>query len=72
MTGFASRGFSFQGQQFRIELKSLNHRFLELKLRIPRELNTLDGVLRPLVEKKLTRGSVELWLEKQNGNHKSY
>lgn len=66
MTGFASRGFSFQGQSFRIEIKSLNHRFLELKLRIPRELNALESLLRPLVEKKLKRGSVELWIERQN------
>ena len=65
MTGFASKSFSFEGQQFRIELKSLNHRFLELKLRIPRELNALEPALRAQVEKKIKRGSVELWIERQ-------
>lgn len=70
MTGFATRNFSFNGneniQQFKIEIKSLNHRFLELKLRIPRELNFLETAIRSAVEKKVKRGSVEVWIERQS------
>lgn len=64
MTGYSSRTFSFLDQAYKIELKSLNHRFLELKLRTPREWNSFETSLRSLVESKLKRGSVEVWVER--------
>jgi len=67
MTGYASRTFVFSDQQYKIELKSLNHRFLELKLRTPREWNAFEPSLRSAVESKVKRGSVELWVERMSG-----
>lgn len=64
MTGYASRTFSYLDQNYKIELKSLNHRFLELKLRTPREWSSFETSLRSLVESKLKRGSVEFWVER--------
>ncbi len=64
MTGFSTRSFSFLGQNYKIEIKSLNHRFLELKLRTPREWNSFESGLRALVEAKVKRGSVDLWIER--------
>ena len=66
MTGYATRTFSFLDQAYKIELKSLNHRFLELKLRTPRDWSSFETALRALVESKVKRGSVELWVEKQS------
>ena len=64
MTGFASRVFSFNGENYKIELKTLNHRFLEMKLRMPKEWSSLDAPLKALLEGKLKRGSVDLWIER--------
>ena len=66
MTGYASRTFSFSNQNYKIEVKSLNHRFMELKLRTPREWNSFESSLRGMVESKVKRGSVELWCERLN------
>lgn len=68
MTGYASRIFTFQGVQYKIEFKSLNHRFLELKLRTPREWMALETSIRSLVESKIKRGSVEMWVERAQDN----
>ncbi len=65
MTGFASTVFSAGEDSFRIEVKSLNHRFLDLKLRIPRELQALEAPLRTLLESRLKRGSVDFWIDRQ-------
>jgi uncharacterized protein (TIGR00255 family) len=65
MTGFASTVFSSGEDSFRIEVKSLNHRFLDLKFRIPRELQTFESPLRSLLESRLKRGSVDFWVERQ-------
>lgn len=71
MTGFASRTFSVLGNRYKIEVKTLNHRFLEIKLRTPREWSGLEHSLRAWVEAKLKRGSVELWIEKFSENASS-
>jgi uncharacterized protein (TIGR00255 family) len=71
MTGFSTRTFSFLDQTYKVELKSLNHRFLEIKLRTPREWASFEAALRLLVESKLKRGSVEIWVERSSSSSSS-
>jgi uncharacterized protein (TIGR00255 family) len=60
MTGFG-RG-SANGRRFRVtvELRSVNSRFLELRLKLPRPLASLEAELRMRLEKALKRGMVDL------------
>ena len=64
MTGFSTRVFSYNGENYKIELKTLNHRFLEMKFRIPKEWSALEAPLKALLESKLKRGSVDVWIER--------
>ncbi len=64
MTGFSTRVFSYNGENYKIELKTLNHRFLEMKFRIPKEWSTLEAPVKTLLESKLKRGSVDVWIER--------
>lgn len=64
MTGFSSKIFSFNGENYKIEMKTLNHRFLEIKVRAPKEWSVLEPVIKSAVESKLKRGSVDVWIEK--------
>jgi uncharacterized protein (TIGR00255 family) len=64
MTGFSTRTVMVLGEPYKIELKSLNHRFLDLKLRMPRAFNVLEAQIKATVEAKVKRGSVEVWIEK--------
>ncbi len=66
MTGYASRLFYYNGENYKIEIKTLNHRFLELKFRMPKEWVSLEPAVRTLFESKMKRGSVELWVERAN------
>jgi len=66
MTGYASKLFYYNGENYKIEVKTLNHRFLELKFRMPKEWGSLESSVRALFETKLKRGSVELWVERSN------
>ena len=66
MTGFATRSFSFKEETYKIELKSLNHRFLDLKLRLPRGFTAFEAGIKTAVEAKFKRGSVEVWIERQS------
>ena len=59
MTGFASRTREAATGQLAIELKSVNHRYLEVQCRLPEELRGLEGLLREAVAASLTRGKVD-------------
>jgi len=63
MTGFAqARGQVHDGLGFTLSLKSVNHRFLDLHLRMPSDNDALEMQLRRALKAKLARGHVELTL----------
>jgi uncharacterized protein (TIGR00255 family) len=71
MTGFAQvKGQAGEGAGFILSLKSVNHRFLDLQLRLPADLDGLEMRLRRRLKEKLARGHVELTLslERAAGN----
>jgi len=71
MTAFASvTGQAREDISFSLSLKSVNHRFLDLHLRMPNQTDALEMKLRRLLKDKLARGHVELTLtvEKASSN----
>ncbi len=63
MTGFARvEGKVSEGLTFTLALKSVNHRFLDLNLRLPSGSDALEMKLRSLLKEKIRRGHVELTL----------
>jgi len=65
MTGYASRVVICAGEPYKIELKSLNHRFLDLKIRMPKTWVSLEAQIKTVLEQKIKRGSLEIWIERQ-------
>ena len=59
MTGFASVSGEVPGGRFALDLKSVNHRYLEFQTRMPEDLRSLESVMRELIAAKLTRGKVD-------------
>ena len=59
MTGFASCSRDYDYGQLNLELRSVNHRYLEIQLRIPDELRSLEPSLRDTIGQKLSRGKVD-------------
>lgn len=62
MTGFGSAGLTNDLGEFSVEVKSLNNRFLDLSVKLPKELNFLEPELRELVKRHANRGKIELLL----------
>ena len=59
MTGFASVSGEVPGGRFALDLKSVNHRYLEFQTRMPEDLRAMESAMRELVAGKLTRGKVD-------------
>src|SRR5258708_2406108 len=63
MTGFAQvKSQAGNGTSFTLSLKSVNHRFLDLQLRLPMDLDELEMKLRRILKERLARGHVDLIL----------
>lgn len=56
MTGF---GFA-EGNGYRVEIRSLNHRYLEISLKLPSLLLKYDIALRQMIKKRFSRGKFDL------------
>jgi uncharacterized protein (TIGR00255 family) len=65
MTGFASVHRDDERGTIGITIRAVNHRFLDLQLRVPPVLADLEPKLRSRLQKRLTRGRIELTLALQ-------
>ena len=59
MTGFAALSAELPGAALSVELRSVNHRYLDLTLRLPDELRAQETVLRERIAAEMKRGKVE-------------
>ena len=60
MTGFASLTRDDDAATITVTLKSVNHRFLDLQLRIPQSLAAQESKIRSLVQQRASRGRIEV------------
>jgi len=58
MTGFGRAVFSAGGEDFTIEVKTLNHRHLDIKTRLPEAFSSLETEMRVIIKDRIARGSV--------------
>ena len=65
MTGFASLTRDDERGALGVTIRSVNHRFLDLQLRLPPAIADLESRLRALVQKHLARGRVEISISLQ-------
>ena len=66
MTGFASLTHDDERGTIGVTIRAVNHRFLDLQLRLPTPLASLEPPLRALVQKRLGRGRVEIGVSLQS------
>ncbi len=66
MTAFARQEMSDNWGSMTLELRSVNHRFLEMNLRLPEELRSIESKIREQVAKQLRRGKIDVSLRFQS------
>ena len=59
MTGFASQEYNTNGGILLLELRSVNHRYLELQLKPDDHLRGFESTIRDLIQAKLGRGKID-------------
>jgi uncharacterized protein (TIGR00255 family) len=67
MTGYAQARREQHGWAVRVTVKSVNHRFLDLKMRLPEGFDLYDLRLRQLVRERIHRGHLEIYVNAEPG-----
>ena len=71
MTGFGAAEVSDKTSSFKTEIKSLNSRYLEINVRLPRALSHLETDIIALAKSKLKRGKVDIYINTSSLNRAS-
>jgi uncharacterized protein (TIGR00255 family) len=67
MTGYGAAALTVAGARITAEIRSVNHRFLDLRIAVPREYARWEGDLRELVRDAASRGRIELYVSRVPG-----
>lgn len=59
MTGYANAATEISGKRIELELRSVNHRFLDVQFKIPDDLRFLEGIMREHIAAQVSRGKLE-------------
>lgn len=62
MTGFGRGTYSENAKEFTVEIKSVNHRYIDFYIKLPRQLSFLEDRVREIVSKSLFRGKVDIFI----------
>jgi uncharacterized protein (TIGR00255 family) len=65
MTGYGQSSLHFGGYKITFEVKSVNHRYLEVVVRMPREWTGFEDVLRRKVQQHVKRGRVDVTINRE-------
>lgn len=66
MTGFGRSEITVHERKFSVELKSVNHRYLEVNIRMPKALNFFESAIRQELKKYIARGKVDMFITYEN------
>jgi len=66
MTGYGKGVASSDGRELTVELKSVNHRFLDVSMRLPRVLSCIEDSIRQTIAARLSRGHVDVFVNYRN------
>ncbi len=62
MTGYGKGEGVFDGRELTIELKAVNHRFLDVSVKLPRTLLYAEDAIRKALSKRLSRGHIDVFV----------
>lgn len=62
MTGFGRSEVSENNRKFTVEMKSVNHRYLDVNIKMPKKLNFFEAAIRTLLKDYLQRGKVDIFI----------
>ena len=68
MTGYGKSSLSINLREYQVEVKTVNHKYIDTNIRLPRSISYLEDDIRKLITSKLKRGKVDVLITFENFN----
>lgn len=70
MTGFGRANYENDGRMYNIEIKSVNHRYCDISVKLPRSISYLEEKIKKEIASNISRGKVDVLITFENNSAK--
>ena len=70
LTGFGRGKYENEGRTYTVEIKSVNHKYSDINVRLPRFLNSVEDKIRKRVAEVISRGKIDIFVSFENYSNK--
>ncbi len=70
MTGFGRANYENDGRMYNIEIKSVNHRYCDISVKLPRSISYLEEKIKKEIASNISRGKVDILITLENNSSK--
>ena len=68
MTGYGKSNLSVNNREYQVEIKSVNHRYLDISVKMPRAISYLEEKVKKTIMKQIKRGKVDVFITFENNS----
>ena len=68
MTGYGRSKYQNENREYTVEIKSVNHKYCDINIRIPYTLNYLEDNVKKIVVEKVNRGKIDITITFNNNS----
>ena len=66
MTGYGKSSLSINSREYQVEIKAVNHKYIDTNIKIPRIISYLEEDIRKLIVSKIKRGKIDIFISFEN------
>lgn len=70
MTGFGRANYENEGRTYNIEIKSVNHRYCDVSVKMPRSISYLEEKVKKEITSQIARGKIDVYITFENNSAK--
>ena len=68
MTGYGKAELNIESREYQVEIKSVNHRYADINVRMPRTLIGLEEIIKKQINEKIKRGKIDVFITFENNS----
>ena len=68
MTGYGKQSMEQNLREYQVEMKSVNHRYLDISIKMPKALSYLEDVVKKIISSNIKRGKIDVFITFTNNS----
>ena len=68
MTGYGKANLNKEEREYQVEIKTVNHRYLDISVKMPKQISYLEETIKKEISKQIKRGKVDIYVTFNNSS----